>query len=215
MAGSPSHSVRDIQEPPRSWVGVCAAPRTVLYSGRTRNGACLFRLGQYCGRSIRNRAAATQSQRRRRRGGTGGQSLERPAQAAGEIRIVLPPLRDVCLLLIGRFMRPHGATVRRAKSRRLTYCFDRLRMRTLGSLTTVPETPVVRNARQPFVSDDPFPRRNRSGRNERRPTFRFHRNSALCARRISSVKNRAEKVHPAGKRKSAEAQHLMPAGDAL
>jgi hypothetical protein len=215
MAGSPSHSVRDIQEPPRSWVGVCAAPRTVLYSGRTRNGACLFRLGQYCGRSIRNRAAATQSQRRRRRDGTGGQSLERPAQAAGEIRIVLPPLRDVCLLLIGRFMRPHGATVRRAKSRRLTYCFDRLRMRTLGSLTTVPETPVVRNARQPFVSDDPFPRRNRSGRNERRPTFRFHRNTALRARRISSVKNRAEKMHPAGKRKSAEAQHLVPAGDAL
>jgi hypothetical protein len=88
-------------------------------------------------------------------------------------------------------------------------------MRTLGSLTTVPETPVVRNARQPFVSDDPFPRRNRSGRNERRPTFRFHRNTALRARRISSVKNRAEKMHPAGKRKSAEAQHLVPAGDAL
>jgi hypothetical protein len=47
MAGSPSHSVRDIQEPPRSWVGVCTGSRTVPYSGRTRADVCLFRLGQY------------------------------------------------------------------------------------------------------------------------------------------------------------------------
>lgn len=44
--------------------------------------------------------------------------------------------------------------MRRASSKRLTYCFDRLRMRTLGSLPAVPETPVVRNARQLFLSDD-------------------------------------------------------------
>jgi hypothetical protein len=64
------------------------------------------------------------------------------------------PPGNVLRLLVGRIMQPHGATVRRAKSRRLTYCFDRPRMRTLGSLPAMPETPVVRNARQRVASDD-------------------------------------------------------------
>jgi hypothetical protein len=156
MAGSPSHSVRDIQEPPRSWVGVCTGSRTVPNSGRTRADVCLFRL-QYVvdqlgiEQPLRNRSAVDG-------GGTGGQSRERPALAAGESEMSFPP-GNVLRSLVGRIMQPHGATVRRAKSRRLTYCFDRLRMRTLGSLPAVPETPVVRNARQPVASDDRFHRR--------------------------------------------------------
>jgi hypothetical protein len=45
-------------------------------------------------------------------------------------------------------LRPSRQAVRWAKSRRLTYCFDRFAMRTLGSLAAVPERPVVRNAMQ-------------------------------------------------------------------
>ena len=146
MAGSPSHSVRDIQEPPRSWVGVCTKARTVhtgavpelvrasLGWGNTRS---INRISS----SRRAKGSAVEEGLDRRR-----QSHERPAQAAGEIRDVLPPLRDVFPQPIRRILRLHVASVRKADSKRLTYCFDRPRMRTLGSLTTVPERPVVRNA---------------------------------------------------------------------
>lgn len=156
MAGSPSHSVRDIQEPPRSWVGVCTKARTVQTGAvpelvRASMGWGNTRSINRISSSRRANCSAVEEGLDRRR-----QSHERPAQAAGEIRDVLPPLRDVFCQPIRRILRLHVASVRRADSKRLTYCFDRPRMRTLGSLTTVPERPVVRNARQPFSYDDRY-----------------------------------------------------------
>jgi hypothetical protein len=157
MAGSPSHSVRDIQEPPRSWVGVCAGPRTVLHSGRTRADAASSGWGNTWSINRQFRAAAAQSQRRR--WGVGPEANRASVRLRRQVRseMSFPPCETSVL---GSWAASCDLAVppRRAKSRRLTYCFDRLRMRTLGSLTTVPETPVVRNARQPFVSDDCFPR---------------------------------------------------------
>ena len=146
MAGSPSHSVRDIQEPPRSWVGVCIRARTVqtgavpelvrasLGWGNTRS---INRISS----SRRANGSAVEEGLDRRR-----QSHERPAQAAGKSEMSFPPCETSFLCSSVASCGRHVANVRRAGSKRLTYCFDRPRMRTLGSLTTVPETPVVRNA---------------------------------------------------------------------
>lgn len=115
MAGSPSHSVRDIQEPPRSWVGVCIRARTVQTGAvpelvRASIGWGNTRSINRISSSRRAKGSAVEEGLDRRR-----QSHERPAQAAGEIRDVLPPLRDVPLSAV----LPHLAAARcqRAKGR--------------------------------------------------------------------------------------------------
>jgi hypothetical protein len=155
MVGSPSHSVRDIQEPPRSWVGVATNRARFPKEGPpARPAARLICQARAIRRRDRpsNKRCARQNCRRGGHGPTARRASVRLLRQV-ESELSVPP-RTLLRQLIGRILRPHGATVRRASSKRLTYCFDRLRMRTLGSLPAVPETPVVRNARQLFLSDD-------------------------------------------------------------
>ena len=161
MAGSPSHSVRDIQEPPRSWVGVRNDPRGYPRGAPARPAARLI-----CqARAIRRRDSPSNKRCARqncRPGGKGPEahraSVRLKRQVESELSV--PPRTS----LVGSSAAScdfTGGPCDEPAEKRLTYCFDSLRMRTLGSLPAVPETPVVRNARQLFLSDD---RRHRSGR---------------------------------------------------
>ena len=201
MAGSPSHSVRDIQEPPRSWVGVCIRARTVqtgavpelvrasLGWGNTRS------INRISSNRRANGSAVEEGLDRRR------QSHERPAQAAGKSEMSFPPCET---FFVSRSAASCGCTlpsVRRADSKRLTYCFDRPRMRTLGSLTTVPERPVVRNARQPFSYDDRYHRANPLDRRTFFCCICSNSDNAFRARNARSRCHRSPKKKAPGKKR--------------
>jgi hypothetical protein len=63
-------------------------------------------------------------------------------------------------------------------------------MRTLGSLTTLPETPVVRNARQPFVYDDRYRRSEPCDRQA------FLRCNSFNSKNAFRARNAPSRFHP-------------------
>src|SRR5262249_27658135 len=102
---------------------------------------CLVSGWAVCDRSIRRRAAVANG------GGIDvGAGPEAHRASLRLLRQVESELSFPPSGLLGLLRRPRpsgltGRTVRRSKSKRLTYCFDRPRVRTLGSLPAVPETP--------------------------------------------------------------------------
>jgi hypothetical protein len=203
MAGSPSHSVRDIQEPPRSWVGVCADPRTVHHGAVPE----LARASSGWGNTVVNQSDLEQPprKRQRRRGGAGPEANRTSVRLKRQVKseMSFPPCETSFFCSSVASCGRHVANVRRSGSKRLTYCFDRPRMRTLGSLTTLPETPVVRNARQPFVYDDRYRRSEPCDRQA------FLRCNSFNSKNAFRARNAPSRFHPqiGSKASAANAEH--------